>query len=56
MSADSLQDPYDLNTLIHEFIHLNNPKFAHGKKFTQLQRKLVKEAKRALSAVRSKSS
>jgi hypothetical protein len=53
MSADNLRDPYDFNTLIHEFIHLNNPKMAHGKKFTALQRKLVREGKRALGAVKN---
>ena len=48
MSAGSLRDPFDFQTLIHEFLHLNQPALKHGKKFDQQVRQLVKTAKQVL--------
>lgn len=52
MSADSIKDSYDLETLCHEFLHLRT-EMKHGKEFDKFVRKMVKEAKRALPSIRS---
>lgn len=54
MMADSIKDPWDLATLIHEFQHVNAPDMKHGKEFERQHRTLLKEAKRALSTIKRK--
>ncbi len=44
MLIDGLYTKHDMNTLVHELVHVKHPKMPHGKHFEKLVRKLQKIA------------
>lgn len=46
LSFDKLRDNFDLETLIHEFVHMEHPRWKHGKYFDKRVKELLKGAKK----------